>query len=161
MFEKGFLQDVRHNLWEILSWWGRRSGLRQLNSGKIYRKVGRADCGNNFSNRSLFTPFIATRFAIHRNHAFAWFRASILRFSVITYWQIPRQGIYWFHQIHTPKGYIRKGVRLWQLIINPNPAAATPQPILQLFPARNLPRRSVPAVVPSTPTVPKQNAGSW
>ncbi len=26
-------------------------GLRQLNSGKIYRKVGRADCGNDFSNR--------------------------------------------------------------------------------------------------------------
>ena len=34
MFEKGFLQDVRHNLWE----------------GEIYRKVGRADCGNAFSN---------------------------------------------------------------------------------------------------------------
>ena len=51
MFEKGFLQDVRHNLWEILSGRGRRSGLRQLNSGKIYRKVGRADCGNDFSNR--------------------------------------------------------------------------------------------------------------
>ena len=50
MFEKGFLQDVRHNLWEILSGWGRRSGLRQLNSGKIYRKVGRADCRNDFSN---------------------------------------------------------------------------------------------------------------
>ena len=32
-----------------------RSGLRQLNSGKIYRKVGRADCGNDFSDslRSL------------------------------------------------------------------------------------------------------------
>ncbi len=30
--EKGFLQDVRHN------------------SGKIYRKVGRIDCGNAFSN---------------------------------------------------------------------------------------------------------------
>ena len=23
MFEKGFLQDVRHNLWEILPGWGR------------------------------------------------------------------------------------------------------------------------------------------
>ena len=41
---------MRHNLWEILSGWGRRSGLRQLNSGKIYRKVGRADCRNDFSN---------------------------------------------------------------------------------------------------------------
>ena len=28
----------------------KRQGLRQLNSGKIYRKVGRADCGNDFSN---------------------------------------------------------------------------------------------------------------
>jgi len=28
--EKGFLQDVRHNLWDILPGWGRRSGLRQL-----------------------------------------------------------------------------------------------------------------------------------
>ncbi|MFR3946327.1 MAG: hypothetical protein ACLTZM_03885 [Ruminococcus sp.] len=50
--------------------------------GQKYRKVGRADCGNNFSNRLLFTPFIATRFAMHRNHAFAWFRAAILGFSV-------------------------------------------------------------------------------
>ena len=29
---------------------GRRSGLRQPNSGEISRKVGRADCGNDFSN---------------------------------------------------------------------------------------------------------------
>jgi len=50
VFGKGFLQDVRHNLWEILSGGGRRSGLRQPNSGKIYRKVGRTDCGNAFSN---------------------------------------------------------------------------------------------------------------
>ena len=28
----------------------RRSELRQLNSGEIYRKVGRADCRNDFSN---------------------------------------------------------------------------------------------------------------
>ena len=28
----------------------RRSGLRQPNSGEIYCKVGRADCGNDFSN---------------------------------------------------------------------------------------------------------------
>jgi len=48
--EKGFLQDVRHNLWDILPGWGRRSGLRQLNSGEISRKVGRADCGNDFSD---------------------------------------------------------------------------------------------------------------
>ena len=48
MSEKGFLQDVRHNLWEILPGWGRRSGLRQLNSGEISHKVGRADCGNDF-----------------------------------------------------------------------------------------------------------------
>ena len=27
-----------------------RSGLRQPNSGEISRKVGRADCGNDFSN---------------------------------------------------------------------------------------------------------------
>ena len=50
VFKKGFLQDVRHNLWEILSGWGYYSGLRQPNSGKIYRKVGRADCGNVFLN---------------------------------------------------------------------------------------------------------------
>ena len=49
-FEKGFLKDVRHNLWEILSGGGRRSGLRQPNSGKIYRKVGRTDCRNAFSD---------------------------------------------------------------------------------------------------------------
>ena len=30
----------------------------------------------------LFTPFTVTRFAMHRNHAFAWFRAAILGFSV-------------------------------------------------------------------------------
>ena len=46
--EKGFLQDVRHNSWYILPGCGRRSGLRQLNSGEISRKVGRADCGNDF-----------------------------------------------------------------------------------------------------------------
>ena len=48
--EKCFTQDVRHNLWEILFGWGRRSGLRQPNSDKISRKVGRADCGNDFSD---------------------------------------------------------------------------------------------------------------
>ena len=41
MFEKGFLQDVRHNLWEILPEWGHHSGLRQPNSGKIYCKMER------------------------------------------------------------------------------------------------------------------------
>ena len=50
LFIKGFLQDIRHDLWEILSGWGYHSGLRQPNSGKIYRKVGRADCGNAFLN---------------------------------------------------------------------------------------------------------------
>ena len=39
MFEKCFLQDVRHNLREILSERGRRSGLRRPKEGKIYRKV--------------------------------------------------------------------------------------------------------------------------
>ena len=48
--EKCFPQDICHNLWEILPGWGRRSRLRQPNSGKIYRKVGRADCGNDFSD---------------------------------------------------------------------------------------------------------------
>jgi len=28
----------------------RRSGLRQPNEGKIYRKVGHADCRNDFSD---------------------------------------------------------------------------------------------------------------
>ena len=50
MFEKGFLQDVRHNLWEILSGCGRRSELRRPNSDEIYRKVRRADWENDFSN---------------------------------------------------------------------------------------------------------------
>jgi len=50
VLEKDFLQDMRHNLREILSGGGRRSGLWQPNSGKIYRKVGRTDCGNAFSN---------------------------------------------------------------------------------------------------------------
>ena len=50
MFEKDFLQDVRHNLWEILSGCGRRSELRRPNSDEIYRKVRRADCENDFSN---------------------------------------------------------------------------------------------------------------
>ena len=53
MFEKGLLQDVHHNLWEILSGGGRRSRLRQPNSGKIYRKVGRTHCGNDFLNTLL------------------------------------------------------------------------------------------------------------
>ena len=48
--KKVFLQDVRHNLREILHRWGRRSGLRQPNLSKRYRKVGRADCGNDFSS---------------------------------------------------------------------------------------------------------------
>ena len=49
--EKGFLQDVRHDLWEISArMQGAVADLRQLNSGKIYRKVGRADCGNDFSD---------------------------------------------------------------------------------------------------------------
>ena len=39
IFEKGFLQDVRHNLWENWPGSGHHSGLRQLNPGKIYRKV--------------------------------------------------------------------------------------------------------------------------
>ena len=30
----------------------------------------------------LFTPFTVTRFAMHRNQAFAWFRAALLGFSV-------------------------------------------------------------------------------
>ena len=41
---------MRYNLWEISLEWGRRSGLRQLNEGKISRKLGRADCRNDFSN---------------------------------------------------------------------------------------------------------------
>ena len=52
VFEKGFLQDVRHNLRAILFGCGRRSGLRQLNSGEIYRKVGRADWGMIFQTCS-------------------------------------------------------------------------------------------------------------
>jgi len=62
VFEKGFLQDVRHNLWEISLGWGRRSGLRQPNSGEIYRKVGRADCRNDFSN-TLYAPKSFPQFA--------------------------------------------------------------------------------------------------
>lgn len=50
VFKKGFLQDIRHDLWEILSGWGYHSGLWQPNSEKIYRKAGRADCGNAFLN---------------------------------------------------------------------------------------------------------------
>ena len=52
VLQKSFLQDVRHNLWEILPGWKRCSGLRQLNSGKIYRKVGRADWGMIFQTCS-------------------------------------------------------------------------------------------------------------
>ena len=51
VFKKGFLQDIRHDLWEILSGWGYHSGLWQPNSEKIYRKAGRADWGNDFSDR--------------------------------------------------------------------------------------------------------------
>ena len=46
VLQKSFLQDVRHNLWEILPGFSCRSGLRQLNPGEIYRKVGRTDCEN-------------------------------------------------------------------------------------------------------------------
>ena len=35
---------------EDSSEWGRRSGLRQPNEGEIFRKVGRTDCGNDFSD---------------------------------------------------------------------------------------------------------------
>ena len=48
--EKGFLQDVRHNFVGYCARMRARSGLRQLNSGEISRKVGRADCGNDFSD---------------------------------------------------------------------------------------------------------------
>ena len=50
MSEKGFLQDVRHNFVGYFARMRARSGLRQLNSGEISRKVGRADCGNDFSD---------------------------------------------------------------------------------------------------------------
>ena len=59
--EKCFLQDVRHNLWKILPGWGHRSGLWQLNSSKIYCKVGRADCGNAFSNTLWHTKYPKNR----------------------------------------------------------------------------------------------------
>lgn len=63
MSEKYFLQDICHNLWEILSEWGRRSGLRQLNEGKIYRKVGHVDCRNDFSDiRYLLSPYTFSYF---------------------------------------------------------------------------------------------------
>lgn len=41
VFKKGFLQDVRHNLWEISPEWRHHSRLRQPNSGKIYCKMER------------------------------------------------------------------------------------------------------------------------
>ena len=50
MSEKGFLQDVRHNFVGYFARMRARSGLRQLNSGEISRKVGRVDCGNDFSD---------------------------------------------------------------------------------------------------------------
>ena len=52
MFEKGFLQDVRHDLWKILSGWGRCSGLRRPNSGEIYRKWGVQIAGMIFQTGS-------------------------------------------------------------------------------------------------------------
>ena len=48
VFGKGFLQDVRHNLWEISPEFGCRSELRQPNSDKIYCKIWHADCKNDF-----------------------------------------------------------------------------------------------------------------
>ena len=56
MSEKGFLQDVRHNLWDILPGWGRRSGLRQLNSGEISHKVGACRLREWFFRHALALP---------------------------------------------------------------------------------------------------------
>ena len=50
MFEKGFLQDVRHDLWEILSGWGRRSRSKTTEFGRNIPQSGTCRLGNNFSN---------------------------------------------------------------------------------------------------------------
>ena len=47
---------MRHNLWDILPGWGRRSGLRQLNSGEISRKVGAYRLREWFFRHALALP---------------------------------------------------------------------------------------------------------
>ena len=46
---------------------GRRSGLRRPNSDKIYRKAGRADCGNDFSNMLQASPLIVYKYMLNVN----------------------------------------------------------------------------------------------
>ena len=41
---------------------GHHSGLRRRNSGKIYRKARRADCGNDFSNLLQASPLIVYKY---------------------------------------------------------------------------------------------------
>jgi len=52
VFEKGFLQDVRHNLWEIMPGWGRRSGLRNRIWAKYTAKRGVQIVGMIFQTHS-------------------------------------------------------------------------------------------------------------
>ena len=46
---------------------GRRNGLRRPNSGKIYCKAGRADCGNDFSNMLQASPLIVYKYMLNVN----------------------------------------------------------------------------------------------
>ena len=51
MFEKGFLQDVHHNLWEILPDEGAVASYGNRIRVKYTAKWGVQICGNDFSNR--------------------------------------------------------------------------------------------------------------
>ena len=46
---------------------GHHSGLRRPNSDKIYRKAGRADCGNDFSNMLQASPLIVYKYMLNVN----------------------------------------------------------------------------------------------
>ena len=46
---------------------GHHSGLRRRNSGKIYRKARRADCGNDFSNLLQASPLIVYKYMSNVN----------------------------------------------------------------------------------------------
>ena len=46
---------------------GRRNGLRRPNSGKIYCKAGRADCGNDFSNMLQASLLIVYKYMLNVN----------------------------------------------------------------------------------------------
>ena len=91
VFEKGFLQDVRHNLWVSQPGWGCCSVLQHPTTGKIYCKLGCADCEMIFKiylralfvlfcyffNYALFCFIFIQSFCFNQNCLKVYFRMTI------------------------------------------------------------------------------------